>query len=178
MSRFAELLGSADFDGEIIRNDISERAIRPRAPRMAPSEQPPLETDFFLVALQILRKRKFTIIGFFLLVVQLVLLGSVVMKPKYEAVSRIVFNRENANPLGFKDLGDGPPEDAEYSVALETQVQILQSDTLAVQVIRELHLDHNPAFLGKAPVAAAGNESTSVTAPRALVGSFRNGLSV
>ncbi len=70
------------------------------------------------------------------------------MKPKYEAVARIAFSRETANPLGFKDL-EGMPQDDEYSVSLDTQVQILQSDTLAAQVIREVRLDESGVFGGK-----------------------------
>jgi len=102
MSRFAELLGSTDFRGEISGGNSSARAIRPRSPRNAPRVPRLPEPDFFSVALQVLRKRKFTVIGFFLLVVLLVLGASFLMRPKYEAVARIVFNRESANPLGFK----------------------------------------------------------------------------
>src|SRR6266480_2968098 len=95
-----------------------------------------------------LAKRKWTIAGFFLLVVLVVAAASFVMKPKYEAVARIAFNRETANPLGFKDL-EGMPQDDEYSVSLDTQVQILQSDTLAAQAIREVRLDESGVFGGK-----------------------------
>src|SRR5207249_12234321 len=165
MSLVDGLIKSTDFETVILRaSDLVPTPPRSRSPRPNAGGPPAPQADLLLFTLWTLKKRKWTVLGFFLLVVLLVAAASFVMKPKYEAVSRIVFNRENANPLGFKDLGDGPPEDAEYSVALETQVQILQSDTLAVQVIRELHLDQNPVFLGKAPVAAAGNESTSVTA--------------
>lgn len=62
-----------------------------------------------------------------------------------------------------------PLENQDY---LETQVQILNSDALAVSVIRELHLDCNPEFVGKRLVReSAGNPPvTSVQreAPRQL----------
>ena len=43
-----------------------------------------------------------------------------------------------------------PSENQDY---LETQVQILKSDALAMSVIRELHLDRNPEFVSKAMIA-------------------------
>ncbi len=38
--------------------------------------------------------------------------------------------------------------DAEY---LETQAQVLQSDGVAIDVIRKLHLDQNPELVGNEP---------------------------
>ena len=183
MSRFAELLGSTDSDGKIVRSDFPEIVVRRRSPQMASRAPQTLETDFFSIALRVLQRRKFTLIGFFLLVVLLVSLASFLMKPKYEAVARIVFNRENANPLGFKNSGDESPQDDEYSVSLDTQLQILQSDTLGLQVIRELHLDRNSAFAGRLAAEQrppSNSASSELTAPErhALLRVFRNGLSV
>jgi capsular exopolysaccharide synthesis family protein len=108
------------------------------------------------------------------LVVLLVSAASFWMKPRYEAVARIVFNRESSNPLGFKDLGDMPRDDAEYAVSLDTQVQILQSDTLAEQVIRDLHLDQSPAFVGK----RASPQPDTQRAQAALLRLFKAGLAI
>ena len=183
MSRFAELVGSTDLDGQIVRRDNPEKTLRPRFPETPPLVPHPPEGDFLSFVLQVLRKRKSTIIGFFLLVVSLVLAASLLMKPKYQAVARIVFNRENANPLGFKDMGDDRPDYDEYTVSLDTQLQILQSDTLVLQVIEALHLDANPAFAGR---RAAGKRPTDGSAAselttrerQQLVKAFSSGLSV
>src|SRR5258705_9469843 len=140
MSRFLDLLSGAELDTEIVRRSD----LRVQVPRTAPHPPPPSQTEFLWIFVDVLQRRKWTILGFFLFVVLLVSAASFLMKPRYEAVARIVFNRETANPLGFKDLGDMPQDD-EYSVSLDTQVQILQSDTLAAQVIRELHLDQSGA---------------------------------
>jgi len=180
MSRFAELIGLTESNNEIVRtNNLQAGAARQR---FLPPEPPlPLtvETDVLGIVLQVLRKRKFTIISFFLLVTLFVLVGSLLRKPKYEAVTRIVFNRESANPLGFKDLGDEPPADPEYTVSLDTQMQILQSDTLADHVIQELHLDKNPQFAGKAALAQTTlGQGVDRNQQQALVEKFLNSLSV
>jgi len=183
MSRFAELVGSTDLDGQIVRRDNPEKTLRPRFPETPPLVPHPPEGDFLSFVLQVLRKRKSTIIGFFLLVVSLVLAASLLMKPKYQAVARIVFNRENANPLGFKDMGDDRPDYDEYTVSLDTQLQILQSDTLVLQVIEALHLDANPAFAGrraagKRPADGSAASELTTRERQQLVKAFSSGLSV
>lgn len=78
----------------------------------------------------------------------LVALISFRMTKLYSATGRITINRENADVLGFKDSAANTLEDYDYNVALDTQVQVLQSDTLATNVIRKLRLDVNPKFAG------------------------------
>jgi succinoglycan biosynthesis transport protein ExoP len=64
-------------------------------------------------------------------------------KPVYEATARI-----EIDPAGevFSLEGNASSSDAEY---LETQAQILQSDGLAVDVIRKLRLDQNLELVGE-----------------------------
>src|SRR5579863_514601 len=50
------------------------------------------------------------------------------------------------------------PDNGDY---LETQAQILQSDALAVSVIRALHLDRNPEFVSKKDLAKYGGTQGS-----------------
>lgn len=180
MSRLIDRLNGVEPAGEI----IPKAEVRPSLARVVPSftPLPPSQPESFWSVLDILRRRKFTILGFFVLVVGLVALASLVVKPKYEAVVRIVLNRENGNPLGFKDMGDGMRDDPDYTVSLDTQVQILQSETLASNVIRSLHLDQNPTFGGK--LSSGGNtaggrseEETRKAQQRALR-AFSDGLSV
>jgi succinoglycan biosynthesis transport protein ExoP len=178
MSRLIDRLNGVEVAGEIVRRSD----LRVQVSRSAPHPPPPSQTEFLWILLDTLLRRKWTIVGFFLLVVLLVSAASFLMKPKYEAVARIVFNRETANPLGFKDLGDMPHDDAEYSVSLDTQVQILQSNTLAAQVIRELHLDQSGAFGGsralpQSPTTASAEVETR-KAEAMLVRLFKPGLDV
>lgn len=181
MSRLIDHLDGIVVPGEIVpSSDLPQRSPRPNYSRPMPRPEPHSQAEFLWVFLHIFQRRKWTVIGFFLLVVLLVSAASFTMKPKYEAVSRIVFNRENANPLGFKDMGDEPPDNSEYSVSLDTQVQILQSDTLAAQVIEKLNLGKNPAFGGKSALQIPGmrSEFGAREAQAKLVRMFEDGLSV
>lgn len=175
MSRLIDRLNGVEPAGEIVpRAEVRSSAARV-VPRYTPP--PPSQPESFWNVLDMLRRRKFTVLGFFALVVTLVAAASLVMRPKYEAVARIVLNRENANPLGFKDLGEGTRDDADYTVSLDTQVQILQSETLATNVIRNLHLDQNPAFGGKWASSGSSGSDTRKAQQRALR-AFSDGLSV
>src|SRR5438309_683949 len=181
MSLFDGLIKSTDFETEILRaSDLAPTPPRSRSPRPNAGGPPAPQADLLLFTLWTLKKRKWTVLGFFLLVVLLVAAASFVMKPKYEAVARIGFNRENANPLGFKNLGDESPQDDEYSVSLDTQLQVLQSDTLGLQVIQELHLNRRPEFTGRGAAEAATNDISELSTRerQKLLRSFRNGLSV
>ena len=99
---------------------------------------------------RIVRNRKWTIAVFALVVVAIVLTASFLMKPQYEAVGRVVFHRENdSGVLGFKGVDTSLLEDPQDLTAIDTQIGILQTDALALQVINDLHLDKNPKFAGR-----------------------------
>jgi polysaccharide biosynthesis transport protein len=106
---------------------------------------------------RIIRHRQRTIAVFALVVVAIVVVASFLMKPKYEAVGRVVFHRENdSGVLGFKGIDASLVEDPEDRAAIDTQIGILQTDALAMQVINDLGLDKNPKFAGRAE--QSGNE--------------------
>jgi len=119
---------------------------------------------------RIIRNRKWTIAVFALVVVAIVGTASLLMKPQYEAVGRVVFHRENdSGVLGFKSVNPSLLEDPEDRAAIDTQIGILQTDALAMQVINDLHLDKNPKFAGRA--------EQSVNEDR-LVESFHKSLAI
>src|SRR4029077_5387739 len=70
-------------------------------------------------------------------------------RPVYEAVARIEI--DPPGEMFSLESGGGGTSDAEY---LETQSQVLQGDTLAIAVIRNLHLDQNPVMVSEVPEAA------------------------
>lgn len=86
-----------------------------------------------------LRRRRWTIAFFAGAVFVLVGVASFLMTPLYEGVGRISVGRENSNLLGLKD---GPTEmsgdNAEYSMYLDAQLQILSSATVVQQAAQEL----------------------------------------
>jgi len=127
--------------------------------------------ETFLVALwRIVLNRKWTVISFALIVVALVLTASFLTPPKYDAVGQVVFHREGGDKvLGFKGVDTSLLDDPEDRAAIDTQIGIMQTDALAMQVINDLHLDKNSDFVGKAGRSA--NEDQ-------LVASFHRNLKI
>src|SRR5208282_2414809 len=105
----------------------------------------------------IVLKHKWTILSAMLVAL---LVGTVVSfssTPIYEAVGRVVINREGADSAALKNSdagGSGSGDDYDYMVAMDTQTHVLQSDAIAKLVIRKLNLDSDPAFAGKGATRA------------------------
>src|ERR1041385_3913437 len=114
-------------------------------------ESPP--DDMLAVGLwRIIRNHKGTIAAFALMVVAMVVTVSLLMKPQYEAVGRVVavLHRDNdPGVLGFRGADALSLEDPEDRSAIDTQISILQTDALGLQVIHTLQLDKNPKFTGR-----------------------------
>lgn len=76
---------------------------------------------------------------------------------RYEATGVLQVQKEGADALGLDSLmsgGDDPSDALDLNVNLETQASILQSDTLALRTIEELHLENNKDFQRKwSPIA-------------------------
>src|SRR5579862_7169353 len=134
--------------------------------------------------LRILRKRKWTVLACLFTIFSVVALASLKMTPVYEATGSIEINKPDS---GLVNFSNSPTFNVDYydPTELETEVMILQSDLLAMQVIKELALDRRPEFGGKAPPPLP---STVDLAPdplqadsartSALIGSFRGNLKV
>src|SRR5712671_1827021 len=104
----------------------------------------------------ILLKRKMVVIAPVLILVTLAAISSVRAKPIYDALGRVSIHREGGGFSAFKEGSlDMSQEDYDPTLALETQTRVLESDSLALQVVNKLRLDKNPAFAG--PSAAAKN---------------------
>lgn len=123
----------------------------------------------------ILRKHQWLVVTFLLTVVTIVTIASLKMKPVYEAEARVEVDKESQNTLPFQQ--SDPYEELEDSENyLETQVNILQSETLALQTIRSMDLGRYPEF---------GGETTGPNAIRsgpvkrpAILGAFLGSLTV
>lgn len=101
--------------------------------------------------LQVILRRKWLVITFFIAVVTTVTLGTFMMKPQYKSTVSIKIDKENPNILTFKDVyAVERPEEDYY----QTQYKILKSRNLARRVIRQMKLDMNPEFAGQKPVIA------------------------
>lgn len=106
--------------------------------------------EFLLESLwRIVQKRKWIIIASVLIVFTMALIISARMTPIYDAQCRITLSKPVNNDLGLRDSASTSADEYwDYAVELETQTKILHSDALALEVIRNLQLDKNPAFTG------------------------------
>src|SRR6266566_1320158 len=140
-------------DKMILRNNRPSILARRDSLRLPSHTAPPFDEPFSLAEVTgVLRRRKWLILGWITLSLLLALAASLVMTPKYQSVSIIEINKENSDPLGLGNTTTEPSEGAnamDHAVSMETQVNAMQSDTLALQVIDQLNLDARPEFLWK-----------------------------
>jgi capsular exopolysaccharide synthesis family protein len=172
MPRKDELQASRPTDGGAL----------PAAYNLPPSHVPSL-WDYWPIVL----RHKWTILSAMLVAL---LVGAVVSfstTPVYEAVGRVVINREGADTAGLKNSdASGSDSSDDYMVAMDTQTHVLQSDAIAKLVIRKLNLDSDPVFAGKGAVqanpapAAAQGQSREIEPHQeaALVGKFHGALQI
>ncbi|MGO9862128.1 MAG: GumC family protein [Terriglobales bacterium] len=130
--------------------------------------------------LRVLIKRKWLVLSVVAGIFMAVAIASLRQTPIYEAVGRIAVNKADPSLITFKD--SGPVMDYYDQGDLDTEVRILQSDLMALQVIRQLNLDRRPEFGGRAdqkqanlvadPLQTDSNRAT------ALLGAFRGNLRV
>jgi polysaccharide biosynthesis transport protein len=155
----------------------SSDSLQHRSPFLALDLMPrePHLLDYVLV----LRKHQWLITFFLLAVVSIVTIATFRMQPIYEATARVEVDRDTANAFHF----NGSDQEAEYEDTedyIVTQSKILQSETLAMQTVKIMGLDHLPQFggqPGKTEKIAAPGSDDSLRRPPAL-GAFLGGLTV
>jgi polysaccharide biosynthesis transport protein len=130
--------------------------------------------------LRVLIKRKWTVIGCLVVIFSIVAISTLKMTPIYRASGSIAINKPDYN-LNFKDSVNAGP-DYYDPTDLDTEVNILQSDLLALQVIRTLNLDKMPEFGGEAgpPTSSLAPDPLQTNSARtaALLAAFKGGLRV
>src|SRR5271157_4773989 len=130
--------------------------------------------------MRVLIKRKWMVTAVVVGIFMIVAIASLRQTPVYEAVGRIAVNKADSNLITFKD--SGPVVDYYDQSDLDTEVRILQSDLMALQVIRQLNLDKRPEFGGhpdqKQANLVADPLQTDSNRTSALLGRFRGNLRV
>lgn len=165
---FREMPATAEFG----------RNLGPRAyPELQPQESALGEY------VRVLIKRKWTVLACLLSIFALVAIASLKMTPIYEASGSIEINKPDSGLVNFSN-SPSFNVDTYDPTELETEVLILQSDLLALQVVRELNMDRRPDYGGK----TSALPSTLDLAPdplqadsartSALIGGFRGNLKV
>ena len=153
---------------------------RPMDPSFYP--QVPSQGSTLGEYLRILHKHKWTIVACFLTVFTVVAIASFRMTPVYDASGTLAINKMDSGLAGISGTG-GVTFDYFDPTELDTQVKILQSDLLAVQVIKRLGLDHRPEYGGRSASSPSldltqdelDNDSAHVSS---LLGSFKSSLRV
>ena len=101
------------------------------------------ETANLRASWKIIEKRRWTIALVLAAVFTVVLIATVKQKPVYEAKALMEVEQANPNIVSVQDLFQSANATDNY---LETQYKILQSESLAREVIRQLHLDQDSEF--------------------------------
>jgi succinoglycan biosynthesis transport protein ExoP len=131
--------------------------------------------------MRVLIKRKWLVISVIVGIFMSVAIASLREVPIYDAVGRIAVNKADSNLISFKD--STPDTDYVYEQSdLDTEVRILQSDLMALQVIRQLNLDKRPEFGGRSDQKQANLVAdplqTDSKRASALLASFHSKLRV
>lgn len=154
---------------------------RPVSPRTYPEASP--NESVAAEYLRILIKRKWIVLGCFATIFSVVAIASLKTTPVYEAGGTIAINKPDTT-LNFQgsttfNLDYYDPSE------LDTEVKILQSDLLALQVIRELNLDRRPEMANQAPPAPSASLDLSPdplqsdpARASSMIGSFKGSLRV
>src|ERR1700722_7802064 len=121
-----------------------------RSPRLY-SDLPPQESAVGEY-LRVLIKRKWIVVGCLLTIFTVVAIATLRQVPIYEANGSIAVKKPDSS-LNFKDA-NAISFDYYDPTEMETELKILQSDLLALQVIKELNLDRQQEFGGKSPASA------------------------
>src|SRR5579862_3015353 len=132
---------------------------------------------------RVLIKRKWTVLACLFTIFSVVAIATLKMTPIYEASGSIEINKPDSGLVNFNNSPTFNVESYDPT-ELETEVMILQSDLLALQVVKELGLDRRPEFGGRTPAL----QSSLDLAPdplqaepgraSALLSSFRSSLKV
>src|SRR6266567_2381826 len=133
--------------------------------------------------LRVLIKRIWVVGGTLALVFGATVVATLRSTPIYDAVGSIAINKPD--PM-LQNLRDPTNSSADYfdPTDLDTEVRILRSDLLALQVIKQLNLDRLPEFGGRGLASPSSLElTTDALEPdsaraNALLGSFKGNLRV
>jgi polysaccharide biosynthesis transport protein len=131
---------------------------------------------------RVLIKRKWVVITSLTVVVAVVAISTLRSTPVYEAVGSIAINKMDPVAFSLKDSSNSV--DYYDPTDLDTEVRILKSDLLALQVIRQLNPDRRSDFGGKAKTESSSLElTTDALQPdsaktSAMLASFKSSLQV
>ena len=99
---------------------------------------------------QIYRRRRNVVHGTVLVITALMVIYCIVCTRRYEATGIIQVQKESSDMMGLDSLmsgaGDAASDSLTVNIDLQTQANILQSDTLALRTIQALHMEDTYDF--------------------------------
>lgn len=109
--------------------------------------------------LRVIMKRRWTIITFFAVVVITVTIHTFTATPIYEATTRLIIDKENPNVVSIQEVMAVDASGTDY---YQTQYKLIETRTVAREVIRHLHLDESEEFFPKPKDGLISNLKRSV----------------
>ena len=153
--------------------------IQPVQPRLPTSVSDAPRTTGILDFWRVIQSRKWSILAFCAVFFTLIAIATLKMVPIYEATSTLAIYREGPDILGFRE--DVAAAEEDYVVNMDTESEIIYSNTLALQVASELRLDQNPAFTK----GLFGGKGKAITSPQpdnhlqaSILSEFRENLRI
>ena len=142
----------------------------------------PVQDSALREYVRVLIKRKWLVCSCLAIILGVVALATLRSTPIYDAAGSIAINKGDPTILNFKDSNNNGP-DYYDPTDLDTEVRILKSDLLALQVIRQLNLDKRQEFGGSGEAPASLGLTTDALQPdsertTALLGAFKGSLRV
>jgi succinoglycan biosynthesis transport protein ExoP len=134
--------------------------------------------------LRILIKRKWVVLASVAAIFTVIAIATLRSTPIYDASGSIAINKLDPAMMSFKDASGNGGVDYYDPTDLDTEVRILRSDLLALQVIKQLNLDKRAEFGGNGQPSSSGlGLTTDVLQPdsariSSLLGSFKGNLRV
>src|SRR6516225_11674380 len=138
--------------------------LRPELTEPYQSEEAPDGTDL-RAYWRTVRKRRWTVLSIVLVIFTIASIMTWKQKPVYRADALVEIQKENANIPTVQELFQLENVSDNY---LETQYKVLQSETLARRVIKQLHLDRDNEFN---PPKDSWFHARTQAAPRRMPGS-------
>ena len=125
-------------------------------------------------------KRKVLILTFTAFVLSAVVAYIFLKTPMYEGVARLQIDPTRSTSLGLEDDKDRVASSTDIDGRIKTEVSIIQSDTVALQVMKSLHLYADPHFAGKDTVQTPIKDLSELTPSqrRKLLERFTDDLTV
>ena len=152
MSKDFELLRKAELAGKrssiVLKREAGAWSRESARAQLRPSAHAHTRDSDWVKSFAVVRKRWRLAVSFAAIVTAVVALTVFFwLKPEYEPSARLEIDPPGSETFSMQSNVSMPSE-TQY---LETQAQNLQTDDLAIAVIRKLRLDQNPDFVAKTP---------------------------